>query len=106
VASTPRRYRLPARRPNRPIDYRAIGGAHYADNIQDVEVHEWLQDYLHTFAAAAMDPIEGPGRLLEFYFVPLIVATSVGLRTFTTHEQVLGYARRLIQRTPPGLFPQ
>ena len=101
MASSPRRYRLPTRRLNRPIDYRAIGGAHYANNMLDVELHEWLQDYLDTFAAAATDPIEGPKRLLEFYFVPLIVATSVGLRTFTTHEQVLGYARGLIAGRHP-----
>jgi hypothetical protein len=71
------------------------------ENVQDVEVHEWLKDYLHTFAAAATDPIEGPKRLLKFYSVPRIVTTSVGSRTFTTNEQVLGYARGLIE----GLHP-
>jgi hypothetical protein len=69
--------------------------------VQDVELHEWLQVYLHTFAAAAPDRVEGPQRLLEFYSVPLIVTTSAGVRTFTTPEQVLGYVRGLIAGRHP-----
>jgi hypothetical protein len=65
--------------------------------VKRFEVLGWFQEYLDTFAGAAHDYPDGLDQMLKFYGVPLVVCRDDGATVLATDEEVLSFARSLVE---------
>jgi hypothetical protein len=64
--------------------------------VDETSVRGWFDDYLRTLAARGRGESDDLHALLNYYGVPLLVATDETARTLTAEDDVLGFARQQI----------
>jgi len=65
--------------------------------MDEVAVRSWFDQYLAAFAACGRGESDDLNALLEYYGVPLIVATDDAARALTSAEDVTGFARHQVE---------
>ena len=66
--------------------------------VDDVGVRGWFDEYSEAFASRGRGESDDLQGFLEYYAVPLLVATDDGARALTTAEDVMDFARRQVER--------
>jgi hypothetical protein len=65
--------------------------------MDEATVSDWFDLYLNTLAARGRGESEDLKPLLEFYAVPLVVATDDASHALTTAEGVTDFARQQVE---------
>jgi hypothetical protein len=65
--------------------------------MDEVGIRRWFQEYLNAFAARGRGESDDLDALLEYYGVPLLVATDDAAQALTTADEVIGLARRHVE---------
>jgi hypothetical protein len=65
--------------------------------VDDVSIRGWFDEYSEAFAARGRGESDDLQAFLEYYAVPLLVATDDAARPLTTAEDVMGFARRQVE---------
>jgi hypothetical protein len=64
--------------------------------MDEVGIRAWFDQYLTALAARGRGESDDLHALLEYYGVPLVVATDDAARALTAREDVLGFARQQV----------
>lgn len=64
--------------------------------MDELGIRAWFDEYLNALAACGRGESDELHALLDYYGVPLIVATDDVARALTTREDVMGFARQQV----------
>jgi hypothetical protein len=64
--------------------------------MDEVGIRAWFDQYLKALAARGRGEADDLHALLEYYGVPLLVATDDAARALTAAEDVIGFARQQV----------
>jgi hypothetical protein len=65
--------------------------------MDEAGIREWFDEYSEAFAARGRGESDDLQAFLEYYAVPLLVATDDAAQALTTAEMVMGFAGRQVQ---------
>jgi hypothetical protein len=65
--------------------------------MREAEVRAWFDQYLKALAALGRGETEDLRSLLEYYGVPLLVATDDAVQALSTEDGVIGFARQQVE---------
>ena len=65
--------------------------------MDEVGIRVWFDEYLNTLAARGRGEADDVDALLEYYAVPLVVATDNSAQALTAAEDVLDFARQQVE---------
>ena len=64
--------------------------------MNDLDVRTWFDQYLNVLATRGRGESDDLSALLEYYGVPLVVATDDVAESLTTNEAVIAFARQQV----------
>lgn len=65
--------------------------------MDEVSIRAWFDEYSEAFAARGRGEAGDLHAFLEYYAVPLLVATDDAARALTTGEDVMGFAGQQVE---------
>ena len=65
--------------------------------MDEDSIRAWFDEYSEAFAALGRGESEDLQAFLEYYAVPLLLATDDGAHALTTAEEVLAFARQQVE---------
>ena len=65
--------------------------------VDDVSFRGWFDEYSEAFAARGRGESDDLQAFLEYYAVPLLIATDDAAQALTTAEEVMGFASQQVE---------